>query len=76
MKHAKSTGIQKIIKFWSGIVFQGIDTGSVINEQIADMNDEEEANFALAMERVTIDAVDTDEEDDLEDFDFEMGHRE
>ncbi|KAJ7700546.1 hypothetical protein B0H14DRAFT_3528042 [Mycena olivaceomarginata] len=75
MKHAKSTGIQNIIKFWSGIVFQGIDTGSVRNEQIADdMNDEEEANFALAMERVTIDAVDADDEDDLEDFDFEMGH--
>ncbi|KAJ7870938.1 hypothetical protein B0H14DRAFT_3439750 [Mycena olivaceomarginata] len=77
MKHAKSTGIQKIIKFWSGIVFQGIDTGSVRNEQIADdMNDEEEANFALAMERVTIDVVDADDEDDLEDFDFEMGHHE
>jgi hypothetical protein len=56
-------------------VFHGVDTGTVINEQIADdMNDGEEADFALAMERMAMDAVDTDEEQ--ESFDFEMGHRE
>jgi hypothetical protein len=74
MKYAKTAGIQKIIKFWSGIVFHGIDTASIINEQSADdMNDGEEAEFALAMEKLAVDMVDTDEE---EDFDFEMGHHE
>jgi hypothetical protein len=75
MKYAKTAGIQRIIKFWSGIVFHGIDTGSIINEQTADdMNDGEEADFALAMERLAVDTVDADEEE--EDFDYEMGHRE
>jgi hypothetical protein len=75
MKYAGSPGIQKIIKFWSSIVLHGVDTGPVINEQIADdMNDGEEAEFALAMERLAVDAVDADEEE--EGFDFEMGHRE
>jgi hypothetical protein len=74
MKYAKTAGIQRIIKFWSGIVFHGIDTGSIINEQTADdMNDGEE-DFALAMERLAVDTVDADEEE--EDFDYEMGHRE
>ncbi|KAJ7363034.1 hypothetical protein DFH08DRAFT_1025648 [Mycena albidolilacea] len=74
MKYAKTTRIQRIIKFWSGIVFHGIDTGSVINEQtVDDMNDREEAEFALAMERLAVDMVDMVDEEE-EDFDFEMGH--
>jgi hypothetical protein len=77
MKYAKTAGIQKIIKFWSGIVFHGIDTASIINEQSADdMNDGEEAEFALAMEKLVVDTVDTVDTDEEEDFDFEMGHRE
>jgi hypothetical protein len=76
MKHASSPGIQKIMKFWSAIVFHGVDTGNVVNEPTAgDMNEADEANFALAMEKMAI-TEDSDEEDDIEDFDFEMGHRE
>ncbi|KAJ7701624.1 hypothetical protein B0H14DRAFT_2648372 [Mycena olivaceomarginata] len=73
MKYAKTTGIQKIMKFWSGIVLHGVDTGNIIHEQIANnMNDGKEANFALAMEGLAIDTVDTDEEE--ESFDYEIGH--
>jgi hypothetical protein len=56
----------------SGPVFHGVDTSNVVNEQTADdMKDGDEADFALAMERMAI-TVDSDEED--ENFDFEMGH--
>ncbi|KAJ7828557.1 hypothetical protein B0H14DRAFT_2594569 [Mycena olivaceomarginata] len=73
MKYVQTARIQKIIKFWSGIVFHGVDTGSVINKQTAhNMNDREEANFVLVMERMVVDTVDTDEEE--ESLNFEMGH--
>ncbi|KAJ7814832.1 hypothetical protein B0H14DRAFT_2603874 [Mycena olivaceomarginata] len=54
-------------------MFHGVDTGNVVNEATADdMNKEDKANFALAMEKMAV-TVDSDE-DDTEDFDFEMGH--
>ncbi|KAJ7312953.1 hypothetical protein DFH08DRAFT_821783 [Mycena albidolilacea] len=71
MKYAQTSGIKKIMKFWSAIVFHGVDTGNVVNEQTADdMNDGDEADFALAMEKIVI-TVDSDSD---EDFDFEMDH--
>ncbi|KAJ7733376.1 hypothetical protein B0H14DRAFT_3614798 [Mycena olivaceomarginata] len=70
MKYAQTPGIQKIIQFWSSIVFHSVDTSNVVNDQTADhINDGDEADFALAMERMAI-TVDSDEED--ENLDFEM----
>jgi hypothetical protein len=58
-------------------VFHGVDTGNFVNEvTVGDMNEEDEANFALAMEKMVITVDSDDEEDDIEDFDFDMGHRE